>query len=292
MASPYSIPASYQAARAVTRHHAKSFYFSSFTLPAVKRQRAYAVYAYCRYLDDVVDEAVESQKLDQALTALRALTGRIFSDQSSSGDHLEHPWLEAFLDTVRTCEIPESTFQDLLTGVELDQGRVRLQTWEELDRYCYLVAGVVGLMMTRVFGLADRRFETQALELGTAMQLTNILRDVGEDMAKDRIYLPRAELEQYGITEEDLKDGRYASRWKDFMDFQIGRARDYYNRSEIGIQALPDDGSQRTVWLMRRIYAGILDELEKADYRNLKRRVFVSFPRKCAIALQVLAGIR
>jgi phytoene synthase len=276
----------------VTRHHAKSFYFSSFTLPALKRRRAYALYAYCRYLDDVVDEAVETEKLDVALIELRALTGRIFSGQSSGMDHQQHPWLAAFWDTARICEIPESYFQDLLAGVEMDQGQVRLLTWEELDRYCYHVAGVVGLMMTRVFGLVDRLYEKQALELGTAMQLTNILRDVAEDLRMDRIYLPKSELERFGIAETDLKAGQYPPNWAEFMRYQIDRARNYYARAESGIRALPDDGSQKTVWLMSKIYAGILEEIEKNDFRVLEGRFFVSFPRKCSIALRVLAGIR
>lgn len=284
--------ASYQSARSVTQRHAKSFYFSSFTLPKVKRERAYAVYAFCRHLDDVVDEAVENKSLDQALTELRGLTQRIFSNEGTSQDHKNYPWLASFLDTTQTCEIPESYFQDLLTGVEMDQGRVRLQTWEELDRYCYLVAGVVGLMMTRVFGLEDKRYESEALKLGTAMQLTNILRDVAEDFKLDRIYLPKTELEGYGITEEALANGHYPERWQEMMKFQIERARRYYTESESGIQALPNDGSQKTVWLMRKIYAGILDEIEKVHYEVLRGRVYVSMPRKCGIALQILAGIR
>ncbi|NJK93166.1 MAG: phytoene/squalene synthase family protein [Blastochloris sp.] len=281
---------SYQAARAVTRHHAKSFYFSSFTLPALKRRRAYAVYAFCRHLDDVVDEA-EAGEVLAAVRSLKEMTARVFARQTTARDQEEHPWLAAFLDTAQECEIPESHFQDLLTGVEMDQGRVRLQTWEELDRYCYHVAGVVGLMMTRVFSLEDRSYEQQALNLGTAMQLTNILRDVAEDLHKDRIYLPRTELEEYGITEEMLRAGEYPARWTEFMRFQVARARDYYQASEPGIRALAADGSQRTVWLMRRIYAEILDEIEKVDYQVLGGRVYVSSARKCIIALQTVLGI-
>jgi 15-cis-phytoene synthase len=198
---------SYEAARAVTRHHAKSFYFSSWALPWEKRRRAYAVYAFCRHMDDVVDEAVAGENLAEALLRLRELTKRIFTGGSTQEDERRHPWLRAFLDTAQVCELPEGYFQDLLTGVEMDQGRVRLRTWAELELYCYHVAGVVGLMMTRVFGLEDRRYEEQALQLGTAMQLTNIIRDVGEDLAMDRIYLPSEELERYGIKERRCEAG-------------------------------------------------------------------------------------
>jgi len=283
---------SYLAARAVTRHHAKSFYFSSFTLPKIKRERAFAVYAFCRYMDDVVDCAVLKNEIAPALKNLRDLTARIFIGQATQQDYEEHPWLAAFLDTCKACDISENFFQDLLAGVEMDQGKVRLQTWVELDRYCYLVAGVVGLMMTRVFGLKDRAYELQALQLGTAMQLTNILRDVAEDLRMDRIYLPAEELESYGITELELKAGRYPERWPEFMRFQVARAREYYTQAESGIRALPDDGSQKTVWLMRKIYSGILEEIEKVQYQVLRGRVYVSLSRKCCIALQVIVGVR
>ncbi|MEM7290339.1 MAG: phytoene/squalene synthase family protein, partial [Pseudomonadota bacterium] len=191
-------------------------------------------------------------------------------------------------ETICECDIPRAYIDDLIEGVELDQGAVRLKTWSELDRYCYLVAGVVGLIMTRIFGLADRQYEQQAIELGNAMQLTNILRDIAEDLERDRIYLPEEELSGYGITETDLRSGKVTPQWVEFMSFQIERAREYYRDSEAGIAHLDADGSQRAVWVMRDVYAGILDEIERAEYNVFQGRCFVSFPRKCGLVLRRL----
>lgn len=278
----------YEHARLATRRHAKSFYFSSFALPKAKRNRAYAVYALCRLIDDRIDEAPSCENLAQEVSALRELVDRLYASCLTGEDLASYPWLPAVEETIRKCEIPRQYIDDLITGVEMDQGAVRLQTWAELERYCYLVAGVVGLIMTRIFELEDRQYEKQAIELGNAMQLTNILRDIAEDLERDRIYLPAEELTGYGITEGDLKRGEVTSAWVEFMEFQIERAREYYRDSESGITHLPDDGSRRTVWVMRDVYAGILEEIEKANYNIFQGRCFVSFPRKCGLVLQRL----
>jgi phytoene synthase len=277
---------SYAAAREVCRHHAKSFYFSSFGLPAAKRPRAFAVYAFCRHLDDEVDRVSDPARLPAVLAELRAFVERLFASGPSEDDLRRLPWLAAFLDTVRTCGIPAAYFMDLLAGVEMDRGRVRIATWEELDRYCYLVAGVVGLMMTRVFGLEDRAREKEALALGTAMQLTNILRDVAEDLERDRIYLPASELRRFGIDPARLRESRATPEWKAFMRFQVGRARDFYTSSEKGIMSLPDDGTRHTTWMMRLIYAGILDGIEQMDYDVFRGRARVPFWKKCLLAIE------
>ena len=283
-----SLATAYEASRQETKFHAKSFYFSSFALPEVKRQRAYAIYALCRLIDDQIDEAPRGEDLQLAVTSLRALVDRLYSNQLTPDDLHTYPWLPAVEETVRLCDIPRSYIDDLIEGVELDQGAVRLQTWAELDRYCYLVAGVVGLIMTRIFGLKDRQYEQQAIELGNAMQLTNILRDIAEDLERDRIYLPAEELEGYGLSEQDLRRGQITPAWIEFMEFQIERAREYYRDSETGIAHLDPDGSQRAVWVMRDVYAGILDEIEKVDYNVFQDRCFVSFPRKCGLVLRRL----
>jgi phytoene synthase len=277
---------SYDAALRVCRNHAKSFYFSSFGLPPAKRPRAYAVYAFCRYLDDEVDRVSDPARIPAVLVKLRAFVEQLFSSGPTDADLQDLPWLAAFLDTVRHCDIPAVYFMDLLAGVEMDRGRVRIATWEELDRYCYLVAGVVGLMMTRVFELKDRAHEKEAMELGTAMQLTNILRDVDEDLERDRIYLPAGELRQFGIDPERLRESRDTPDWADFMRFQIDRADGYYKSSEKGIMSLPNDGTRHTAWMMRMIYAGILDEIERADYDVFRGRVRVPFWRKCLLAMK------
>jgi phytoene synthase len=145
---------------------------------------------------------------------------------------------------------------------------------------------VVGLMMTRVFTLGDKRYETQAVQLGLAMQLTNILRDVKEDLAMNRVYLPREELLRFHLDPDHLETAAKSPFWGEFMKFQIARARDYYIKAEEGIRALPNNGAQRTTWLMRHVYSGILEEIEKARYQSFKGRVYVSTPRKLLLAVK------
>jgi phytoene synthase len=273
----------YEAARLLTRRHAKSFYFSSFSLPAAKRRHAYAVYAFCRHLDDEVDRAKDPGDARVRVARLREFVGEVFSG-AGERHYGTRPWLPAFEAAVRDCAIPEGYFFDLLAGVEMDLGRVRLRTWEDLDRYCYHVAGVVGLMMTRVLGLRDAAHEREALALGTAMQLTNILRDVAEDLRMDRIYLPEEELARFELSEADLARGEVTGPWRGFMSWQIGRARAAYDIAERGIRALPDDGSRWTVWMMRLIYAAILDEIEDAEYDVFAGRLSVGLPRKLFLA--------
>jgi phytoene synthase len=273
---------SYAECRRLTRHHAKSFYFASHTLPRDKRAAAYAVYAYCRHVDDAIDLAPGPEEKRRAIVDLRGQLDRIFEDPAEGGER----WIPAFVDTVRKQAIPRRYFEDLLKGVEMDQGRVRLETWQELRDYCYHVAAVVGLMMTHVLAPPREELLAPAIDLGIAMQLTNILRDVREDWERDRIYLPREEMERFGVAEEDLAQQRLGDPLRALLRFQIGRAREHYQRAEEGIRELPNDGSQLTVWLMRHIYAGILEEIERADYRIFDRRVHVSTARKFLLAFR------
>lgn len=278
---------SYLAARDITSHHAKSFYFSSMALPRRKKFRAYAIYAFCRHMDDRVDKAGSPEAVNEAVRELEDFVDRVFVSGPKAGERRELPWLDAFLDTTQVCQVPVSYYRDLLHGVRLDQGNVEIQSWPELKEYCYYVASVVGLMMTRIFELEDRSQEPRAVELGLAMQLTNVLRDVREDLSLGRVYLPKDELARFGLDRGFLARGRVTPEWREFMRFQIGRAREIYTASEAGIFSLPRDGSQRTVWLMRTVYAGILDAIEKRDYDVFTGRCHVSLAKKCLLALRV-----
>jgi phytoene synthase len=275
---------SYTACRRITRRHARSFYFASHTLPSPKRASAYAIYSFCRHVDDAIDLAQDPAARAAAFAGLRQLTSRLFEKSVAPAPDPALPWAVAFQDTARRCKIPQTYFLDLLTGVEMDQSRVRFTTWEELRQYCYHVASVVGLMMVHVLAEPREELLAPAIDLGLAMQLTNILRDVKEDYKRDRIYFPEEEMRQFGVSEDDFARERVSENWRAFMRYQIGRARNYYGMSERGIRLLPQDGSQMTVWLMRTIYAGILDELERADFQVFRGRVFVSTPRKFWLA--------
>ncbi len=274
---PIDLPSSFRASRELTRHHARSFYFSSHTLPRQKREAAYAIYSFCRYVDDSVDEAADPSAISQVLDDLK---------QQIEARRFNQAWGGAFLHTVEFYDIPWAYFYDLLTGVGMDQGHVRVQTWEELNRYCYHVASVVGLIMTHIFLKPSPEILAYAGDLGTAMQLTNILRDIAEDWERDRIYLPQEEMRQYGVTESHIADALLDTHMREFLRFQIQRARDYYQRSEAGIRALPRDGCQLTVWIMREIYAGILEEIEKADLNIFRGRVHTTTFRKFQLALK------
>ena len=276
----------------MTRHHAKTFYFASHALPKQKRSDAYSVYAFCRYVDDQIDLAPDEAARVRAFADLSHLLHTAYGT-AEGVEPLENslPWLTAFRETIRRRFIPAAYFEDLLTGVEMDRGQVRLQTWDELDRYCYHVASVVGLIMVHVLTEPAPELLKPARDLGTAMQLTNILRDIAEDWRRDRLYLPAEELEKFGLTADDVAQQRTGDSFRAMMRFQIGRARAYYSYAEPGIAALPADGSRFCARLMSTVYGAILDELERADYQVFRGRVRVSFPRKLWLALSCSGGL-
>src|SRR5271156_4645870 len=208
------------ACRAMTRHHAKTFYFASHVLPAQKRSDAYAVYAFCRHVDDQIDLAPDEAARLRALADLSHLLHAAYLP-GTSAESLQSPlpWLRAFRETIQRRAIPAAYFEDLLKGVEMDRGRVRLQTWDELDSYCYHVAGVVGLIMVHVLTEPTPELLKPARDLGTAMQLTNILRDIREDWERDRLYLPADELEKFGLAEEDIARQRTGDSFQAMVRF-------------------------------------------------------------------------
>ena len=278
-----ALAASRDACRVMTARHAKTFFFASHALPAAKRVDAYAVYAFCRYVDDRIDLAPDEAARRAGVVELRRLLDAAYaSDMVFTAAVL--PWLPAFRETAARRSIPRAYFDDLITGVELDQGEVKIETWEELDRYCYLVAGVVGLIMVHVLTEPAPELLEPARDLGTAMQLTNILRDIDEDRRNGRVYLPATELAKFGLTKDDLTLDRRGDPFRDFMRFQVGRARAYYALAEPGIRLLPADGSRRTVRLMSTIYGAILGEIERHDYDVFSGRRRVSLARKLGLA--------
>ena len=291
MSDSVILSASREACRCMTRHHAKTFYFASHVLPAQKRSDAYAVYAFCRYVDDQIDLAPDETARLRALADLSHLLHAAYLPEAGAESFESSlPWLRAFRETIRRRAIPASYFEDLLKGVEMDRGRVRLQTWDELDSYCYHVASVVGLIMVHVLTEPAPELLKPARDLGTAMQLTNILRDIAEDWQRDRIYLPADELEKFGLTADDIAQQRTGDSFRAMMRFQIGRARAFYSHAEPGIAALPADGSRFCARLMSTVYGAILDEIERADYQVYRGRVRVSFPRKLWLALKCSGG--
>ncbi|QDV38014.1 phytoene/squalene synthase family protein [Tautonia plasticadhaerens] len=266
--------------RRITRHHARTFYFASHCLPRETRRHAYAIYGFCRWADNAVDEAEGVEEASRRLDQARATLDRAYGDGPAS------PGVLAFRRTVKEREIPRELFDALLDGMAMDLTIDRYPDFQALDLYCYRVAGVVGLMMTRVFGYRDPSCFPRALALGRAMQLTNILRDVREDLDRGRVYLPQDELARFGVAEGQLAEGRVDDRFRDLMRFQIDRARRAYAESGRGVPLLIGATSRLTVRVMGRLYGGILDEIERLDYDVFRSRARVSTARK----LRLLAG--
>lgn len=267
-------------AKKLTRKHAKTFYFASKFLARDKKQAAYAVYAICRISDDSVDASSGS------LEKLKNIEKKINSAYSL--DCPQEPLLLAFKKIIDTHKIPKDYFDELIKGMYLDLEKKRYNNFQELYDYCYKVAGVVGLIMLQIFGYKDEKAKEHAVDLGIAMQLTNILRDIKEDLGRGRIYLAQDEVKDFKLEEEDLKSGKLDKKLIDFLKFQIQRARKYYQSAEEGIEIIADKRSRFVVWAMSRIYGAILDEIEKNQYDLFSKRAQVSQPAKLGLLAKII----
>ncbi len=275
----HDIELAYDHCRNVTATHARTFYFASFFLGKPKRTACYAVYAFCRYVDDLADEYGRSGNspaaVEQAILRWRRDLESVYNGRTK-----EEPVLIAWTDLLRRYDIPRELPELLIEGCMSDlRPSIHVETFDELYDYCYKVASVVGLMTGRIFGYTDPGADARAVDLGIAMQLTNILRDIGEDAAKNRIYLPREELEKFGLKDWNPIEGRITPEFRKFMRFQIDRARGYYASANLGIPMLEPD-SRLTVQLMSDNYAAILGAIEQNDYDVFSHRAFVPFSRK------------
>ncbi len=271
------INGSHKEFRAYTRFHAKSFYFFSFLLPKEKRYAAYSVFTFCRFTNKIIDLAKneDGKNVEKKLNALRNFLDDVYS--VNVNNKLSNT---AFLKTVKKFDIPREYFFDLIDGVSMKINNVRYKTFHELENYCYKVASVVGLIMTKIFGYAHTAALSHAVSLGKAIQLTNILRDIHEDYLIGRIYLPEDEMGYFQYSREDIKNKIVDSNFIALMKFQIERTRGFYELALRGIPYLPDDGSRTTVVLMYKTYSGILDEIEKHGYDIYSELRYVSTIRK------------
>jgi phytoene synthase len=276
------LSAGFQKAREITKQYAKTFYFASHFLDKEKRDASYALYALCRISDESVDGSSNEaglQKLDQ----LQKLIDEVYS-QCPLNDSL----LYAFRSTVNKYGIPKLYFEELILGMRMDLQKSRYQNFSELYQYCYKVAGVIGLMILKIFGYSQKKAEDYAVSLGIAMQLTNILRDIKEDFSRGRIYLPQVDMREYGINERDLDKTTVSDAFKELMQFQIKRARQYYSESEKGIRMIEDGRARFVALAMKEMYAGILGAIEKNNFDVLTRRAHVTTLGKIAILFKVI----
>jgi phytoene synthase len=268
---------SYAFCRSVARTRAKNFYYSFVLLPREQRNAMCAIYAFMRYCDDLSDEPGASREpLERWRCALvDALKGKFDA----------YPAWPAFYDTVERYRIPDEYFFQVIEGVKSDLEPRRLATFDELYRYCYQVASVVGLTTIHVFGFDSPEALPLAEKCGVAFQLTNILRDIGEDVARGRIYLPAEDLERFGVTAADLAAGRRTDAFARLMQFQAARARAYYDESRPLID-LVHRRSRPGLRALITIYSRLLERIEECNYDVFSRRVSLSSLEKSWIVLR------
>jgi phytoene synthase len=268
--------------RDVARKRAKNFYYSFVLLSAERKNAMCAMYAYMRYCDDLSDEPGATRsamdRWHQALTD--ALAGR--PDSS--------PVWPAFLDAVNRYRIPHEYFFDMIDGVASDLEPAAIRTFDELYRYCYRVASVVGLTTVHIFGFDSREVLPLAEKCGVAFQLTNILRDIHEDAGLGRVYLPAEDLERFGVPVEDLKNAHRTDAFGHLMEFEIARARGYY-RESAPLVAMVHKESQRSMRALIAIYSSLLERIAESPTDVLTRRISLPATEKTWIVLRAAAGI-
>jgi len=272
---------SYRYCRKVARTRAKNFYYSFVLLSPAQRNAMCAVYAFMRYCDDLSDEpGATAAAIDRWRAAL---------DEALAGRYDGHPCWPAFHDTVVRYRIPHRYFHEMIDGVAGDLAPRRFATFEDLYRYCYQVASVVGLTIIHIFGFEAPEALPLAEKCGVAFQLTNILRDIREDAGRGRIYLPGEDLRRFGVAEEDLAAGRQTGGYLDLMRFEAARARAYYHEAQplVGLVHRPSRPSLRA---LISIYSHLLERIERRNYDVFSGRVSLSGAEKSWIVLRALVG--
>jgi phytoene synthase len=281
-----SLAEAYDLCRRVQKAHSRTYYFSTRLFPAEVRQHVHALYAFMRYADEIVDTP-HDLPLDAQLSVLEE-----FEDETMaaiSGEEVPNPVLRAYADTVNRCGIDPQTIGAFMESMKMDTRVFRYQTFSDLEEYTYGSAAVVGLMMCRVVGVAIGKADRHAEALGVAMQLSNFLRDVGEDWRRGRVYLPMEDLARFGYTEQDLASGVVDERFVALMKFEIDRARKLYEVADEGMGYIPR-GRRFPVIVARELYAAILDRIEGQRYDIFSRRAQVSRPAKLLVAARCAAS--
>ena len=254
-----------------------SFYYSFLFLPPERRRAITALYAFCREVDDVVDETSEMQIAAAKLAWWRTELSNLYAGRP------QHPVTRALQPFLEKFSISSEHLGDIIDGMEMDLTQTRYLDWTGLERYCYRVAGVVGVLAAGIFGYRDARTLQYAKDLGIAFQLTNIIRDVGEDARKGRIYLPMQELKRFDVPAADILNARETPQFKALMQFQDARARSYY---ALAMSELPagDRRAQRPGLIMAGIYRALLEEIARDGFRVLTQRTSLTPLRKFWIA--------
>lgn len=280
---PFPVPtkADWRACETLASGHGRSFYLASRLLPPARKRAVLATYAWCRITDDIVDRTAHlgPEATTEALDAWEAEL-----------DAPAHPVAVAFAATRERFGVSEGPARDLITGVRMDILPGTYASWDALRTYCFHVAGTVGLMVAPILGCDDPAAHRYAADLGIAMQLTNILRDVAEDAAMGRLYLPLDEIAAFGCDPEAILAGMPGPRFPELMACQVARARALYREALAGVSALVPSGRLATL-AAARLYAGILDEIEAMDYDVFRGRAVVPTPRKAHLLARASASV-
>jgi phytoene synthase len=260
-----------------------SFYYSFLFLPDERRRAITALYAFCREVDDIVDEVSDVGVGRMKLAWWRAEIARLYEEQPS------HPVARALQPAVTRFGLPREHLEEIIAGMEMDLDHAGFARFADLERYCYRAAAVVGLLSARIFGFSDSGTLDYAHDLGMALQLTNIVRDVREDAGRGRIYIPTEDLDAYGVRPGELVHPATPEHVRALLKAQADRARGYYERA---LAQLPeaDRHAQRSGLIMGRIYMTLLDEIERDGFRVLEHRVALTPIRKLWIAWRTARG--
>lgn len=283
MASDGALAQAYGHCRDVAKREARNFYFAFLTLPSAKRQAIYAVYAFARICDDIADGDASTESKLTGLTEVRRSLERTYAGAP------EGPVFMALADVAATYHIEQSMFQALVGGVEMDTAQNRYATFEDLRRYCYGVASTVGLICVKVFGYARPEALCYAEDLGLAMQLTNIMRDIREDAERGRIYIPQDELDRFGYSEEELAGGIINQCFIEMMRFQTERARSYYNSGARLLPLVPVR-SRACVSVLHGLYSRLLDRIEARRFDVFHGRVRLTTAEKVLLTAKLWAA--
>jgi phytoene synthase len=259
------LDADYARCAEITRRSSSNFYYAFMLLPAERRRALHAVYAFCRFIDDIADDDESSSDARSLLTRWREELDRVYGGVPTRAIS------RALADSARHFNIPRNYFDEIIAGVEMDLTHKRYATFEELRLYCYRVASAVGLICIEIFGYTNPAARIYAEKLGIAFQLTNILRDVKEDAGRSRIYLPQEDLARFDVTEEEILHSVYSPNFVRLMEFEAARAQDFYREAHAALPA-EDRSSLLTAEAMRLIYGALLDRIVRSNYRVLDRR--------------------
>jgi len=257
-----------------------SFYYSFRFLPETQRNAIIALYAFCREVDDIVDKCSDANIASNKLDWWREEITNTFAGRPS------HPVSHALSEHINRLNLPEEYFKEIIDGMAMDLDHPSYPSFKELSLYCYRAASVVGLMSVEIFSYQDRRTLKYAHDLGIALQLTNIIRDVREDAQRGRVYLPQDELAQFGVSNDDLQQGKTTENFRTLMKFQADRARQYYQSA---FRHLPDIDryQQRSGIIMAEIYLSTLNEIEAEGLQVLEQRTSLTPLRKLWIAWNI-----